>query len=120
MNFQRVILRMCKALILCYVVMLVCMLLTALAIWKLDLNAGVLKGTVIGLYVICSIAGGLFIGKMQKEKKFLWGLCIGCLFFLVLFLITVLSGDFSGKLGVHFVTAFIICALSGTLGGMLA
>lgn len=96
------------------------MLLASIAIWKLDLSAPFLKGIVIVLYVISSAAGGIYIGKMQMEKKFLWGLLTGSLFFVLLVIVTVLAGDFSGKIGMDFLTAFFICALSGTLGGMLA
>ena len=120
MHVQQNTIHVCKALILSYVVMLVCMLLTALAIWKMDVSDGMLKGTVIVLYVLSAAAGGIYIGKLQKEKKFLWGFLTGCLFFLILFVLTVLSGDYSGKIGMHFVSAFFICTLSGTLGGMLA
>ena len=120
MNIQKMTIRMCKSLIVSYLVTLALMLLIALAIWKIDLGGNVLRGIVIGLYVISSVAGGFYIGKKQKEKKFLWGLLTGCLYFFILFILTVTAGDFTGRLGIHFVTTFLICAMSGTLGGMLA
>ena len=120
MNIQQNTIRVCKALILSYLVMLVTMLLTAVVLWKFDLGQGMLKAAVIVLYVLSAAAGGIYIGKMQKEKKFLWGLLTGCLFFLVLFILTMLSGESGGKIGMNFVSAFLICTLSGTLGGMLA
>ena len=120
MNIQQNTIRVCKALILSYLVMLISMLLTAVVLWKFDLSQGILKVAVIVLYVLSAAAGGIYIGKMKKEKKFLWGLLTGCLFFLVLFILTMLSGEFGGKIGMNCVSAFLICTLSGTLGGMLA
>ncbi len=120
MDFQLNTIRVCKALILSYLVMLVCMLLASLALWKMDISDGILRGTVIFIYVLSAATGGIYIGKMQKEKKFLWGFLTGCLFFLILFLITLFSGDYSGKIGMQFVTTFCICIFSGTLGGMIA
>jgi putative membrane protein (TIGR04086 family) len=54
----------------------------------MDISDGILRGTVIFIYVLSAATGGIYIGKMQKEKKFLWGFLTGCLFFLILFLIT--------------------------------
>ena len=120
MEFRKITLRMCKSLILSFLVTLILMLFIALAVWKLDFNNNVLKGLVIGLYVISTAAGGFYIGKMQQEKKFLWGLINGCLYFAMLFVLTVLIDGFTGNLGMHFVTTWVICGMSGTLGGMLA
>ena len=120
LSMQKNMICVCKSLVLSYLVMLLLMCIASFAIWKLDISENVLKGIVIVLYVLSAAIGGIYIGKKQKEKKFLWGLLTGSLYFLILVVLTLLSGDFSGRLGTHFATAFLICALSGTLGGMLA
>lgn len=110
----------CKALILSYLLTAILIFLYALALWKLDLSENVLKGAVIILYIVSSLIGGIYIGKVKKERKYLWGLLTGCLYFLVLFVLTVLSEGFSGQFGIRFLTTLLICGMSGTLGGMLA
>ena len=117
---NKIIIRICQALIVSYLVTALFILLYALAIWKLDISGQVIKGAVIVLYIISAAFGGLYIGKKQGEKKFLWGMLSGCLYFLLLFMITVLSEGFSGNFGMHFFTTLLICSMSGTLGGMLA
>ncbi len=117
---HRTLIRICQALIISYLVTAFFVLVYALAVWKLDISKSILKGAVIFLYIISAAIGGLYIGKKQKEKKFLWGMLTGCLYFLILFMITVLSEGFSGHFGMHFFTTLFICAMSGTLGGMVA
>lgn len=120
MDIPKVIFRICKSLIVSCFVTGILMLLFSFFLWKMDLGGGVLKGMVIGMYILSSFMGGIYIGKKQKEKKFLWGMLSGSLYFLILVLFTVLSKDYTGSLGMEFVTACVICCFSGTLGGMVA
>lgn len=92
----------------------------ALLIWKMDLSQNMIKILVLILYVLSAGTGGFAVGKMQKEKKFLWGLLIGILYFLILLLANGITGDFSGIFWKNAVTVALICSMSGTLGGMLA
>lgn len=120
MRVQNSIIEICKALIVSYLVTTIMLLLFALALWKLDFSQDVLKGASLVLYILSAGIGGFYIGKKQKEKKFLWGMLLGASYFLVMFLITVLTGGFFGSFGIHFFTTLFICVMSGTLGGMVA
>ena len=120
MSVGKNIIELSKALLVAYAVMLACMMITTLAIWKLNLSDVILKSSVILIYVLSAASAGIYIGKMKKEKKFLWGMLTGCLYFFILVILTVLSGDFTGRIGMNFVSAFFICIFSGTLGGMIA
>ena len=66
------------------------------------------------------IAGGLIAGKKMKRKKFLWGLLLGSLYFLILFAVSAaLAGGLPKDL-VHMGTTLGICMAAGTLGGMMS
>lgn len=98
------------------------MLLAAAAflLWKTDLSQNMQKIIVLILYVLSAGTGGFAVGKMQKERKFLWGLLVGVLYFLILLLTHGIFGGLSGIFWKNAVTVAVICSMSGTLGGMLA
>ena len=69
---------------------------------------------------VSGIAGGLIAGKKMKRKKFLWGLLLGSLYFLILFAVSAaLAGGLPKDL-VHMGTTLGICMAAGTLGGMMS
>ena len=73
-----------------------------------------------GTFVEVGIAGGLIAGKKMKRKKFLWGLLLGSLYFLILFAVSAaLAGGLPKDL-VHIGTTLGICMAAGTLGGMMS
>lgn len=92
----------------------------AFLLWKTDLSPNTQKIIVLILYVLSAGTGGFAVGKMQKERKFLWGLLVGVLYFLILLLIHGIFGGLSGIFWKNVVTVAVICSMSGTLGGMLA
>ena len=94
--------------------------LGALLLWKMDFGEGTLKAIVISLYVLSTVIGGFYIGKKQKEKKFLWGMATGTFYFIILIIVTLVFSGLSIKIGVPLITAGLACVMSGTLGGMLA
>ena len=79
--------------------------------------------TAIGLaaviYILSCLIGGLTAGKGVKEKRFLWGLFTGIIYFVVLAAISAAAaGGVSMSIGGYITTA-LICMGSGMLGGMI-
>lgn len=75
---------------------------------------------IIIIYILACLGAGIIIGKRTKMKKFLWGMLAGGLYFLVLFVMSlVLHSSLSGE-GRDIITVFLICVGSGTLGGMVS
>ena len=62
----------------------------------------------------------MIAGKRAGTKKYLWGLVQGCLYFVVLLLVTLAVKHTISDFGSNLVTTFLLCAGSGMLGGMLA
>lgn len=87
---------------------------------KFQLNGTFVEVGVTVIYVVSGIAGGLIAGKKMKRKKFLWGLLLGSLYFLILFAVSAaLAGGLPKDL-VHMGTTLGICMAAGTLGGMMS
>lgn len=109
-----------KSLLVSYGITGILLMLLAAALYKLELNEGSVSAAVSAIYVVSNLMGGIVIGKLAKVRRFLWGLGLGILYFVLLLLITfgvyhTLSGD-----GVHLMTALVLCAAGGMAGAMIS
>lgn len=109
-----------KILFLMYAVTFILLLLLAFALFRMELSEMFSKVWLIAVYIISGFAGGFLIGKRVGTKKFLWGFVIGIIYFLILFGISMLlyrglPGDW-----LHLFTTLVLCAASGTVGGMVS
>ena len=94
------------------------MLLISFLMLKLELSSLVFSGAINFAYIASTFTGGFFIGKKTEQKKFIWGLVVGVLFFIVLMLVSmIMNRQGIIPLGSLF-TVLIITSLSGMLGGM--
>lgn len=60
------------------------------------------------------------MGKGMEHKKYLWGLASGGIYFVVLFLISLVAMGVKDFSIFHTIRTMLICALSGMVGGMLS
>ncbi len=87
---------------------------------KVDMSDTAVSVGIIVTYILSCFAGGFFIGKKKKKNKYLWGICVGCFYFLVLLLGNLaVNRGLDGKL-VHMLTTAALCVLSGMAGGMVS
>lgn len=96
------------------------LLILALLLYKMEPGEAVIKIGIIVIYVIAGLIGGLIMGKIMREQKFLWGLAAGAIYFVILFLASsVVRGGFDMDVA-KVATTFILCAASGMAGGMVS
>ncbi|MGN0349912.1 MAG: TIGR04086 family membrane protein [Roseburia sp.] len=98
------------------------LLLLALAgvLYKAEPGESVIKVGVVVIYVVAGLVGGLFMGKKMREKKFLWGLAVGAVYFIIL-----LGASVIAKGGLAFempkmAATLLLCLSSGMAGGMIS
>ena len=116
---------MVAVLFLMYIISGLLLLFLALLLYQMQLSESVVKIVVIMIYVLSGASGGFFIGKRMKDQKFLWGLFAGVVYFVLLFLISLIvkqgvSPDSAMIEPVKLVTTLILCAASGMAGGMVS
>ena len=71
------------------------------------------------LYVAATFLGGSMAGGRSREKKYLWGLLSGLLYFCILFGISIIRKR-TGAIPVRdLILTACLCLGGGTLGGML-
>ncbi|MBQ3028144.1 MAG: TIGR04086 family membrane protein [Lachnospiraceae bacterium] len=99
----------------------VCTLLLLVIIAFLMLKAGLGENTVsklmIAAYVLAPAVGGFLLGKKRKVKRFLWGLCVGAVYFFVYALLAL--GMTDAAIADILWVAIPVC-LGGMAGGMLS
>ena len=102
------------------VVTVVGILLFAFVIWKAEIPATAENVGLIIISVISCFLSGLFVGKKNRERRFLWGLAAGIIYFLVLLVLRISFGDNPLQHLTGHITTLLYCAASGILGGMLS
>ncbi len=116
----RISVDMLKALLCAYIMTGILLLILTFLLYKAGLSEENINAGIILTYVISTFSGGFVIGKLIGVKKFLWGLLLGVLYFVLLMLISLgiyhsLQSDV-----VNLVTTFLLCAGGGMLGGMIS
>ncbi|MBQ3546575.1 MAG: TIGR04086 family membrane protein [Lachnospiraceae bacterium] len=117
-----------KKKVLCIVAMLISMclativsiLLLSYIFFKMEISEDkIIIGTLIIYFISCFI-GGFIYGKIKEKNKYIHGMSIGAIYFVVLLLISVaFSKDFS-LISVKTLYSGLTCILGGMLGGMLS
>ena len=105
-------LQMMKALLLSYAITGILLLGLAFLLYKLGLKYMV-------TYIISCLAGGFYMGRKGKNRRFLWGMGLGLGYAALLWAVTYLTEHSGGDLK-ETILMFFICILGGALGGMLS
>jgi putative membrane protein (TIGR04086 family) len=108
-----------KSMLFGYLITAGLLLLLALFLYRFGLSEQVVSLAIIAIYVVVTFLLGLLAGKKMGTRKFLWGLLMGAVYFIVLILVSLAVNQ--GLSGMNdFVTVFLLCAGSGMLGGMVS
>ncbi len=109
-----------RSLLVSYLLSGILLLLLSFALYKFRLREEPINMTVYGIYVLSCLAGGWLAGKHLRSRRFFWGLLSGCLYFLVLLLISL---AFSARMpfDTSRIAATLACCIGGGMaGGMLS
>lgn len=109
-----------KCLLFSYVLTAGLLLLLALLLYRFSLQEKIVNIGIIVIYIAVTFLSGMLAGKRAGSRKFLWGLCMGTLYFAVLALVSLAVNRSIADVATNFVTVFCLCAGSGMLGGMLS
>ena len=108
------------ALFMMYIISGILLLLLALILFKMEPGEMVIKIAVILIYIVSGIAGGFFMGRKLKDRKFLWGLLAGSTYFFLLCLLSLIVKQGVDMEAAKVITTCILCAASGMAGGMVS
>lgn len=93
------------------------LLMVAFFALKAGLGEEIVSGIMIAVYVLAPAVGGFLLGKRRKVNRFLWGLCIGVLYFAIYAVIAVATKEVSfGSIA----WVMLPVCFGGMAGGMLS
>ena len=109
-----------KILIIVYAVTAILLFLLALFMKKFQWDQSVTSIGISISYIISCFIGGFLMGKVQRTKKFVWGILMGFAYIIIMLMITMVI-----KHGLHssmseFIINLLLCLGSGMLGGMIS
>lgn len=114
------VVRVLQCLLFGYLITGAMLLLLAGFLYKMKLSEQVVSIGIIVIYVVSALISGFIAGKKAGNKKYLWGLLQGALYFTVLLIMTFIVRRSVSDFGSNLVTTLLLCTGSGMLGGMLA
>jgi len=109
---------MIRSLLVTYVVTALLLFLLAFLLFRLDLDESKVSLGMVAVYILSCLFGGFAAGKGGKNRKFLWGLLNGSLYFLILLAVSLGKGGADGLFS--WFTTGALCLGSGMLGGMFS
>ncbi len=108
-----------KSLLFSYILTGGFLMLLALLLYRFGLSEKFVSICIIAIYVMASFFAGFMAGKKIGKRKFLWGLCMGVAYFIVLLVVSLVVNHSISDVANNFFSVMILCAGSGMLGGML-
>ncbi len=98
-------------------VTLLFLVVMALLLLKSGMGEETISKIMIAGYILAPAVGGFLLGKKRKVNRFLWGLCVGIVYFFVYAMLAICLKDV--PLGDILWVAIPVC-LGGMAGGMLS
>lgn len=109
-----------KTIVFMFMTTMLLMFLISFIFYKMHISDKNIMIGVILIYFISTFIGGFIFGKIKEKNKFLYGMMVGGIYFLTLFVISAIyAKDFSG-ISAQTLYAALSCVLGGMIGGMLS
>lgn len=109
-----------KCMLAAYILTAGLLLLLALMLYRFGLSEKVVSICIIIIYIAVTFLAGFIAGKRAGEKRFLWGLAMGSIYFLILTAVSFIVNRGMDGAANNMITVFLLCGGSGMLGGMLS
>ena len=108
------------ALLIGFIITCVGVVILAFCLFLFPISEEMVEGGVLIIYMVSCYTAGLIIGKKQKNKRFLWGMCIGIMYYSLLNLTAYFVIGSSQSIIADVITTLLVCCISATIGGMLS
>ena len=109
-----------KILLVMYAATAICLFLLAALVERLGWENGAISVGISVVYVISCFLGGFLAGKVQKTRKFVWGILMGLLYVIVMLGITMIVKNRLGGGTDDFTMNLLLCLGGGMIGGMIS
>lgn len=103
-----------------FIISAILMAIAAFIVLQLSPSHYIIKGIIIGIYVISTFTGGMIMGKVMENRKFLWGMLAGIVYVCIIMAVSLIANKGLNQGDIGIVSAVSSCILGGTLGGMVS
>lgn len=117
-KYERIV-ALLKCLMAAYVVTGILLVILAGLLYKFQLGEQAVEIGILVIYVLSSLLAGLFYSKGAANRRFVWGLLAGGVYFAIICIISFFAEKDFNFMSNSCLTTFFICIGSGMLGGML-
>lgn len=108
------------ALVVGFAITCVGVIMLALCLLLLSLSEEMIDGGILILYILSCFMAGFVIGKRRKNRRFLWGIFIGIMYYSLLFAATFFVVSSTDANIYDVATSLLVCCGSAAFGGMLS
>lgn len=91
-----------KSLLFSYIITGTLLAILAFLLYKLSLSEKTVSIAIIAIYIVATLFGGFVTGKRMGNRRFLWGLVMGCAYFVILAAASFIVGKGSIEVGIPF------------------
>lgn len=109
-----------KYLLLAYIVTAVSLFIMAFLLYKVGLSEQVVSVCMILIYAGTNFLAGFLAGQQFRKTKFVWGLILGAMYFLILVVLSLIGGRATTMFDKDFFLTLLLCMGGGMLGGMFS
>ena len=96
------------------------MLLLSMLFYKVHISDMGIRMGAIATYLVTNFVGGFIFGKVNEKRKYLYGIIIGIIYFVLLVFATIIFGNGKEVFTITSIISLICCTVGGMLGGMLS
>ena len=82
--------RIGKILLVMYAVTAMLLFLLAVLVQQFQWESGMISIAISVVYVVSCFVGGFFVGKVQRSKKFIWGILLSLAYIIIMLAITLI------------------------------
>lgn len=105
-----------KTIVISYALTCVILLALSFGVYKFDLSNWQITTGIIITYIVASFIGGFIIATREKNRRILWGMGVGLIYFLILAVASIAVNKGIAIDTMEAVRALLICAVSGAAG----
>lgn len=109
-----------KILLAMYAVTAILLFLLSVLVQRLGLESGAISVGVCAVYVVSTFIGGFLAGKVQRTKKFIWGILMGLMYVVIMLAVTFIAKKGFDAAISDFVINLLLSLGGGMLGGMIS
>lgn len=105
-----------KTLVIAYVITGLLLLAIAFGLFRFHLSDWQTTAAIVVTYALSAFAGGYILARIEKNRRLLWGIGFGVLYFAVLAVASLIIGKGTGTDMTALIRALIICGIAGGIG----